>query len=82
MELWSDSEDDSGWYLETTQSGLGNCYLIAAFISASTKPTYIKNAFVQQETNQAGIYTVKFFIRGKPMHINIDDSIIFDRDIL
>ena len=45
---------------------------------ASKRPDLIKKAFLEQEKNKAGIYTVKLYIRGRPTLISIDDKILFD----
>lgn len=35
----------------------------------------IKDIFQQKEANKAGIYTVRFYVRGKPVYITIDDEV-------
>ena len=51
-------------------------------ISISTNPEFVKSVFILQEKNEAGIYTVKFYIRGRPVLFNIDDIVVFERDVL
>ena len=34
--------------------------------------------FVYKKKNNAGIYIVRFFIRGKPHLITIDDEVLYD----
>ena len=40
-------------------------------------PTQVKDVFVTKEKNDVGIYGVKFYIRGKPWVISIDDIHLF-----
>lgn len=40
-------------------------------------PDLIKEAFVTQSKNDAGIYGVNFYIRGKPWTITVDDYLLF-----
>ena len=37
----------------------------------------IKDVFLTQEQNSAGIYGIKLFIRGKPWVLAIDDNLLF-----
>ena len=36
--------------------------------------------FLQQSKNLAGLYTVRFYIRGKPTLITIDDEVLYDHN--
>ena len=69
-----------GWWDEITQGALGDCYLIASLSAVATKPQDIKDVFIQSERTPAGIYTVRFFIRGKPHLITIDDELLYNND--
>ena len=42
-------------------------------------PNQIKNIFLTQNKNTAGIFGLSLYIRGKPYHISIDDNIMFDK---
>lgn len=48
--------------------------------SISEYPELIKSVFLTQEINSAGIYAFRFFIRGKPWVVTIDDELLFDQD--
>ena len=37
----------------------------------------LKNVFLTQEKNNAGIYAVKLYVRGKPWIITVDDEMMF-----
>lgn len=37
----------------------------------------MKNIFLTQNKNAAGIFGISLFIRGKPYHIALDDNIMF-----
>eukprot|EP00356_Strombidium_inclinatum_P013993 CAMPEP_0170503266 /NCGR_PEP_ID=MMETSP0208-20121228/44181_1 /TAXON_ID=197538 /ORGANISM="Strombidium inclinatum, Strain S3" /LENGTH=136 /DNA_ID=CAMNT_0010782827 /DNA_START=217 /DNA_END=624 /DNA_ORIENTATION=+ len=41
----------------------------------SERPDLVKNMFLIQTDNEAGIYALRFFIRGKPWIVTIDDII-------
>ena len=40
-------------------------------------PHLVKNIFLTQKKNSAGIFGIQFYIRGKPYHISLDYSIMF-----
>jgi hypothetical protein len=48
--------------------------------SAADKPDLLKDMFLTQEKNSAGIHGLKFFIRGKPWVVDIDDSMLFQEE--
>jgi len=41
-------------------------------------PNLVKNIFLNQNKNAAGIFGISLYIRGKPYHISIDDNIMFN----
>ena len=50
---------------------------MAAISALAEYPERIKDIFVTEEKNQAGIYAVKFYIRGKPWIVEVDDRLLF-----
>lgn len=40
-------------------------------------PELLENIFLSTEDNDAGIYGVQFFIRGKPWTMTVDDNMLF-----
>jgi calpain len=40
-------------------------------------PDLVRATFVNEETNENGIYNIRFFIRGKPWIVTIDDHLLF-----
>ena len=40
-------------------------------------PEVLENTFLTKEKNSAGIYAVRFFIRGKPWIITVDDYFLY-----
>ena len=50
--------------------------------AVATHPLLILENFVTKTKNSAGIYTVKFYIRGKPWLITVDDDMAFRNDTL
>lgn len=47
--------------------------------SVAWRPNLIKKLFDSNRVSQAGIYTVKLYIRGKPWLIQIDDEMLFEK---
>lgn len=42
-------------------------------------PDQLKEVFLTQEKNNAGIYAFKFYIRGKPWVVEVDSTLLFER---
>jgi len=59
------------------QGGIGNCYAIASAAAVAEEPDRIRDIFLTQKTNKAGILALTFYIRGKPWVITIDDELLF-----
>jgi len=62
---------------QINQGGMGDCYLMAASSAIAEFPSLVKNVFLTQTKNAAGIFGISLFIRGKPYHIALDDNIMF-----
>ena len=43
-------------------------------------PDLIKEAFVTKEKNTAGVYVVRFYIRGKPWLVSVSDDILYNTE--
>lgn len=43
-------------------------------------PDMVKATFINEAKNDEGIYNVKFYIRGKPWVVTVDDSMLFYGD--
>ena len=57
---------------------MGTCYIMAAIASMATKfPNLVKEVFIN-DYNDQGIYAVRFYIRGKPWIITIDDNMLYN----
>ena len=63
---------DPGW-LDANQGEVGDCYILAAMGTMAERPAMVEDAFITGEKNAAGIHGVRFYIRGKPWIIDIDD---------
>mmetsp|Transcript_13133 Transcript_13133/g.22191 ORF Transcript_13133/g.22191 Transcript_13133/m.22191 type:complete len:156 (+) Transcript_13133:481-948(+) len=50
---------------------------MAAMSAVSEFPDLIKESFITQELNDAGIFAIRLFIRGKPWVLTIDDEFLF-----
>lgn len=55
----------------------GTCYITAAFGAIAEFPDVVKNVFLTQEKNDAGVYAIRFYIRGKPWIVTVDDVFVF-----
>ena len=51
---------------------------MASMSSVAEFPEMIKDLFVTKKKNGAGIYGVKFYIRGKPWVVDVDDQMLFE----
>ena len=54
-----------------------NSYISSALGAVAEFPAVVKNIFLTQEKNDAGIYAFKFYIRGKPWVVTVDDYFLF-----
>jgi len=59
------------------QGSFNTSYIEASLGALAEFPTVIKNVFLTQEKNDAGIYAFKFHIRGKPWVVTVDDYFLF-----
>lgn len=50
---------------------------MASVASLAEFPAQIKDVFLTKTMNKAGIYAVKFYIRGKPWVVEVDDRMLF-----
>jgi len=50
---------------------------MAAASAVAEWPSLVKNIFLTQNKNAAGIFGISLFIRGKPYHLALDDNIMF-----
>ena len=71
-------DDETVHFSEANQGGLGNCYFVQSIASAAEWPEIITSMFVTgTHQNEASIYGIRFYIRGKPWIISIDDKLPF-----
>lgn len=68
---------DSPHYTEPRQGGAGTCYIIQAMSGVAEFPALITATFLTTTKNDAGIHALRFYIRGKPWVVDIDDSLLF-----
>jgi len=69
-------KDDEPHFNNVKQGAVGNCYFISSISGLAKYPEIIKNAFVNKKVNKEGIYGIRFFIRGKPWVVTVDDQFI------
>jgi len=70
--------DGTPHFNDVKQGSVGNCYFISSISGLAKYPEYIKNSFVNKLANKEGIYGIRFFIRGKPWVITIDDQFLMN----
>lgn len=69
--------DGDPHYAEPVQGGAGTCYIMQAISGVAEFPALIKDVFLTQESNKAGIHGIKLYIRGKPWVLAVDDNLLF-----
>lgn len=53
---------------------------MTAMASIATKaPNLVRDLFLEYSKDK-GIYNVRFFIRGKPWVVTVDDYLLFEKD--
>lgn len=72
--MWGDNNPE--WH-DIMQGSAGTCYIEAALGALAEFPDLVKNVFITQEKNSAGIYAFRFYIRGKPWIVTVDDYFLF-----
>ena len=71
-------DDGTLHFTEVNQGGYGNCYFISQIATVAEWPSYITDMFVTGlDDNGAGIYGIKFYIRGKPWVVSLDNKVAF-----
>jgi len=73
VSLWGNN--NITWH-DVIQGMASNCYIHSAMGAIAEFPELVKSVFLT-DTNDAGIYAVRFFIRGKPWVVTIDDDMLF-----
>ena len=58
------------------QGDAGTCYIKAAMGSLAEFPQMVRDTFVNTSLNSVGIINVRFYIRGKPWIVTIDNSLL------
>ena len=64
------------WH-DIMQGMAGTCYIEASLAAVAEFPSVVQNIFVTTEKNDAGIYAFRFYIRGKPWIVTVDDYFLF-----
>ena len=75
---WSEGGQTTEWH-GANQGEAGDCYFIASLAGVAEFPDLIRDVFTTTpDKNAAGIHGVRFFIRGKPWLVDVDDTLVFD----
>ncbi len=59
---------------DIAQGLLGNCYFLAALSGLAEEPERVKLTIQTSEINKSGKYSVRFYLRGVPTTITVDDQ--------
>lgn len=59
------------------QGALGDCYYLSSVAADAEWAQRVKNVFLTQSYNSAGIFALNVYIRGKPTLLVIDDFLPF-----
>jgi len=78
----SDIFDGEPSYHDIVQGGGETCYIMAALGAVAEHPEMLKSIFLTNTDNAAGIYALRFFIRGKPWVVAIDAQMVAYKDTL
>jgi calpain-15 len=66
-------------YSDVLQGGAGTCYIMASAAGVAEFPEYIRRIFLPKaQDRDNGIYALRFYIRGKPWIITVDDYFLFE----
>jgi hypothetical protein len=76
--LWDKSGNDPD-PTDIKQGGAASGYILAAAAAVAEFPETIRALFVTPDENKVGILALKFYIRGKPWVVDIDDNFYFYR---
>ena len=69
--------DGGPHYNDVEQGAAGTCYVHAALAAMAEFPELVTSMFISgQEISDKGIYNIRFFIRGKPWIVTIDDFLL------
>lgn len=70
-------DDDGMKFNDIKQGGAGTCYILAALGAMAEYPSLIESMFVDGiQLSENGIYNIRFYIRGKPWVVTIDDYML------
>ena len=62
---------------DVRQGGWSNGSILAAATAVARRPEKILDLFYYEERNNASIYAIKLYIRGKPWTFHIDEPLLF-----
>lgn len=66
-------------YLDPNQGAAETCYFVASISAAGEWPSLIKDMFITgTDDSSIGLYGVKFYIRGRPWVVHVDDKLLFE----
>ena len=70
-------KDNTATVDQVVQGEAGTCYLMSSLASVAEAPQVIKDVFLTDTKNSAGIIGVQFYIRGKPWAVSLDSSFLY-----
>ena len=57
------------------QGALGNCWVMGPLSSISRIPNMVKNIFLTDDMNSAGIFATRLYALGQPVTVSVDDRL-------
>ena len=63
---------------DVRQGKVGSCYFMVGLAAIANNASLLQNTLVTQSDNKAGVLGIKFYIRGKPWVVTIDDYLHTD----
>ena len=64
-------------WTDISQGGAGTCYIKSAMASLAEFHELVRATIYNPELNNRGIYNIRFFIRGKPWIVTIDENLLY-----
>lgn len=68
-------------YNESIQGSAGTCYFVAGMASIGEFPQLVRDMFLTQNKNDAHAIAIRFFIRGKPWAVTVNEEMMFNSNL-
>lgn len=65
---------------DIVQGYIGDCWLMASIAALAERPKHIKEAFLTEDINTAGVYALQMHLLGSPITVTIDNFVPIEKD--